>query len=209
MSLALFLNGITRQKTMTIMIMTEALDQASFIEVKQLTSPATSVSAASLLHAQVREELPDEKKHALLPRPEAFFQNLLSGKTGALFGAFDGSELVGMVAVLPASSWQAACQAKLVGYPDADGAVAQECGEGAVGVIQSLCVLKKAKGQGVALDLIKAALAFAQEKEIHTLFAQVASDNTCSCVQFIKASFAVAATWPAPYEKHLLRCSLA
>ncbi|MFA6279504.1 MAG: hypothetical protein WC612_01745 [Bdellovibrionales bacterium] len=177
---------------MTKMVSLEAAADAAPTIIVHLTSQEW-LAPVLALHAQARSELPDDKKHMLLPRPAAYFEELLTKETGAVFGAVQGEQLVGMVAVVRSTNWLMAHQAKHVTCPDKGGSVRRASGFSAVAVVQSLCVLKR--GNGIAIDLIAATKGWAAQKGCSFLFAQVAQDNACGQKKFKQNNFCSAAEW--------------
>ncbi len=167
------------------------------------------LAAVVALHKKAWEELPDDKKHMLLPRSPDYFAGLLAQKNSVLYGAFQGEHLVGMAAALRATNWFMAKQAGLVTCPDKGPEIRSSHSFSSVAVVQALCVLKK--GNGIALELIAATKAWSKQKGCSYLFAQVAQDNECGQKKFRQQNFDSIAEWFAPdatgtpREKTLLR----
>lgn len=154
------------------------------------------LAAVIELHAKAGQALPADKKHMLLPRPDDYFAALLTQKEGLLYGAVQGHHLVGMAAVLYATTWFKAKQTGLVTCPDKGSVIRSSHSFSSVAVVQALCVLEK--GNGIALDLIAATKGWARQKGCSYLFAQVAQDNACGQKKFRQQKFDLIAEWTAP-----------
>ena len=190
---------------MTMMVTLMATAQNAQTTIKPLMAKGW-LEPVYALHNQVREELPEEKKGSLLVRPPEYFDDLIAGRTGALFGAMVEGKLAGMVAVFKSESWSAAIAAGRLTYPDLDGGVKASCGHGTVGIIQSLCVLKEYKNNGIAQELIEAAKGWSKDNNCAQLFSQVGQSNVCSWVQFMKQGFEIAEGWNGvDHSRYLLR----
>lgn len=171
----------------------------------KILSGASWLSSVTALHAHIRHSLPDHKKHGFLPRDEMFFAALLAGRGGTLWGVFnEEGALVGLGAVQIHASWLAAKLAGHVSVPDETGPFMELCGEESVAVIQSLGVLPAANGKRLAQGLIQNACLWAYSQKASHMFAQVAQDNMCSWLQFLKQGFGIAAAWNKGHGRYLL-----
>ncbi|MDX9690493.1 MAG: GNAT family N-acetyltransferase [Proteobacteria bacterium] len=158
------------------------------------------------LHIRIHSEIPQEHKHALLPRTRSYFQELLTGNNGALWGVFDEetNNLVGMCAVQLCPNWVAAKVAGRITYPDLDGYFWRLCAEDRVAVIQSLGVLRSSHGKRMAQGLIQDACLWAYSQQCTHVFAQIAQDNNCSWAKFVRQGFSIVADWKAGHPRYML-----
>ena len=157
------------------------------------------------VHTQVRAEMPESQRHFLLPKPPAYFRDLLLGKTGALLGVMAQDDLVGILGVVKVESFAKAHAEGLITYPDDDGLLGDFCGVGAVAVAQSLCVLNASMGRGLLGHLVQGAVTWAGQEGCAHVFAQVADQNVMSWIRFMNQSFALLASWESGHGRFLLR----
>lgn len=152
------------------------------------------------MHKAVRDELVRRNQgHFLLPKPESYFLDLLSGKSGQMIGVFnDAGVLAGFTAVVVKDDLAQARKDGAITYPDPDGALATNHSEGKVAFIQSLCVSLDEQGKRRAEKLLHAAAAQATgtlSVSPTQLFAQVAFDNRCSWKKFLQSGFVLSGFW--------------
>jgi GNAT superfamily N-acetyltransferase len=157
------------------------------------------------LHNRVRAELPESRRHFLLPKTSDYFRALLEGKGGYLIGAFADDELVGSLALAINDSLASAHTTQRLTCPDANGHLAKTYGKGTVGVLQSMGVLSPFMGRGVSRALLQTALTKATRQGCAHVFAQIAAQNTLSWLRFMDRDFALIATWVSGHRRFLLR----
>lgn len=164
-------------------------------------------------HQEVRDSLKREEKHFLLPKPPSYFEKLLAGQGGTIFASFNGAGvLVGFCACLHRSGFAEAKATKALTFPDTDGRLSGLCEGAVVGAIQSFCVRPREQGRAYAQDILNTAQAWfwKEAKAITTpahssqlgaqLFAQVALDNACSLIKFMRKGYILEATWREPVD---------
>lgn len=157
------------------------------------------------LHAQIHEELPEEKKHSFMVRGMDYFLPLLdeAHKGAALMGVFDKyGLLIGMCSMTLQENWQSALGNDML---TSTNDVAHLIGATEkVAVLQSLCLTNAAKGTGLGTELIQSAMAWAYRQGANHVFAQVAHDNPCSWTQLMRQGFDLAASWTKGHGRYLL-----
>ncbi|MDD3182152.1 MAG: hypothetical protein PHD48_05040 [Alphaproteobacteria bacterium] len=159
------------------------------------------------VHQKTREALPADQKHFLLPKTPEYFASLLKGEGGAIIGAFSkaNDEVVGFCAVVGADHWRDAQAKGFVSCPDSDQRLADACGQTQIDVVQSFCVNPSFQGSDLSRGLLGQALSWCQYKrqpvslpflcKEGVLLAQVAGENACALTKFMKAGYAMEATW--------------
>lgn len=173
-------------------------------EVEILANPCWA-GACLALHGAVREGLAVSERQALLPRDKAYFENLLSGRGGFLFGAFAGMEMVGLVALREEKTLAVALEKRILTCSFGPDGAEEPPREAWIQVVQSLCVHPDFARQKVSCFLLKAALAQASQRKGGVLFAQVAESNQTSWLQFMAHDFAIVGRWTAGHARYLLR----
>lgn len=159
------------------------------------------------LHAQIHEELPEEKKHSFIVRGMDYFVPLLdpAQNKGTLMGVFDEhGMLLGMCSVAVQANAEQAIKDEMLTCTEAFSHVVGVKEQ--VTILQSLCLTKAAKGKGMASELIQSAIAWSQTQGVEHVFAQVAHDNPCGWVQLMRQGFDLVASWTAEHGRYLLHC---
>lgn len=156
------------------------------------------------LHQSVRASLSDANKHLLLERTPCYFEKLLAGKTGTIYGAFIGPDLVGMAGALRHESAAAAAEANnLTCPPDILDAATPHKTKSAV-ILQSLCVHPDFSGRRVAGFLIDKVVAEAKTTGAE-VFAQISSANSRSWKPFLHQGFSLVGYWKNGHSRFLTR----
>ncbi|MDD5585906.1 MAG: GNAT family N-acetyltransferase [Alphaproteobacteria bacterium] len=163
------------------------------------------LETVTALHEKVRAEMPESRRHFLLPKPPEYFRDLLNGKNGILFGAFADGELAGSMALVWEDSFAAARAAGRVTFPDTEGRLAKKYRKGSVGVIQAMGLQGAYMGRGFSRLLLQAAIDRAAQRGCAHLFAQAAEQNTLSWLRFLDQGFAIATAWTGGHRRFLLR----
>jgi len=161
--------------------------------------------AVMSLHKQVREEMPQEQRHYLLPRTPEYFRDLLTGKSGLLLGAFADGGLVGSMALSMANGWTEAKERKLITFPDKSGALAKKYRKAAICVFQAMGLRQAYMGRKLSCSLLRAGIKAAVDYGCTHLFAQTAEQNALSWLRFMERGFAVIAAWSGGHSRFLLR----
>jgi hypothetical protein len=157
------------------------------------------------LHQAVRAEMPEAKRHVLIPKTEAYFRDLLTGKTGVVFGVVAQGKLVGFMNGVRCTSFGQAQAEGFLTCPDTDGSIAAAYGKGSVAVAQSLCVLNAFGGRGFSHALIRAFVVWGTHEKFTHLFAQIAQENAPSWMRFMSYDFAIVDGWIGGHKRFLLR----
>lgn len=160
------------------------------------------LAAVIALHDEIRTNSPTGY---LAAKPPEYFRDLLSGRGGVLLGTIIDGSLAGFVVVVIAPDLKEACSKHHITYPDADGRIARDCGQGSVATVQSLCVETHWRGRNIASNLIKAAVGWAEDHGCVHLLTQVASDNVASWMRFLGCGFAIVGYWQHGHQRFLLR----
>ena len=193
-----------RRKTATWFQPKQASVQASPANGLQVLSGDIWLARVVELHNRVRAEMPETQRHFLLPKHPSYFQDLLSGKTGALLGVLVHGELAGFMSVVRLDSFAAAHAQNRITCPDDHGHLAAAYGKGAVAVAQSLCVLNAYMGRSFSRTLVQGAVTWARQQGCPHLFAQVAEHNLMGWIRFMDQDFAIVATWESGHRRFLL-----
>jgi hypothetical protein len=172
----------------------------------KLLKGADWLDSVEALHARIHNEIPQDRKHAMLLRSRDYFETLLTAQSGALWGVFDeeSNDLVGLCAVQLCPNWVAAKVAGRITYPDLDGYFWRLCAQDQLAVIQSLGVLRGSHGKRMAQGLIQDACLWAYSQHCTHVFAQIAQDNSCSWAKFVRQGFSIVATWKAGHPRYVL-----
>ncbi|MDD2324846.1 MAG: GNAT family N-acetyltransferase [Alphaproteobacteria bacterium] len=178
-------------------------NQGPIHTVEVLHDPAW-IHAVFSLHEQVRTETAHGKTPVLICKSEAYFLDLLSGKTGLLLGGFAGGELAGLTALKLCDTFAKACAEGIITCTDAAQTLAPSYPNGPVVIIQSVCVLHQHKKNGLSQYLLPKAIQQAKEMGCTDAFAQVAAHNQASLKMFEKVGFDPIATWTNDYERVLV-----
>jgi hypothetical protein len=162
--------------------------------------------AAWRLHKTVRQSLSGKERTFLMPKRENYFK--LHARKGELLGAFKNKKLVGIVTVAGFSDLEEACYLQAVTAPNAQ-LLAQKWVTGAVGIVQSFCVLKNCcAAKGAATALIGGVLGEAKTRNMRHLFAQSATDNKKSLHCFGKYAFKPITSWTTGHKRCLLHAMM-
>lgn len=180
------------------------LRAARGVEVVVL-SGADWLDSVEAIHKKVRAALSKDEQHFLLPKERAYFQALLLGEAGLLFGAFVGGQLAGTASLVWADSVEQALSAGKLTAHDANGKLKKKYGKGKVAVIQAMGVSKDFAGNSLSKWLLKAMVEKAVEMECKHIFAQVSARNTLSWLRFLDQDFAIVSTWRSDHNRFLLR----
>jgi hypothetical protein len=163
------------------------------------------LAPVSAMHERVRAEMPEACRHYLLPRPAAYYQKLLAGENGLLFGAFADEELVGSMALVWSGSFAKARSEGRLTCPDPQSRLKKKYAKGRVGIIQALGLSKDCLGRKLSCALLRAAVEAAEQQGCAHLFAQVAGDNALCWLRFMERDYAIVATWIDGHRRFLLR----
>ncbi len=172
------------------------------------------------VHCAAREALPDSQKHFLLPKEKAYFARLLEGKGGAIIASFDraSQQVSGLCAVIRTGRLSEACANKAITVPAEIVRKGFLNGSAGVNAIQSFCVHPDYKKQDVSQGVLSHALLWHEKNKgsvlqrmlngASELVAQVAADNTCAILKFMRAGYVVEATWGQQDQRGIARQKL-
>lgn len=160
------------------------------------------------LHAQIHEELPEDKKHSFMVRGMDYFIPLLdtAHRDAALMGVFDECGLlVGMCSMTIQANWDIALKNKMVTSTNDIAHLVQ--GNERIAVLQSLCLAQSVKGTGLGAELIQSVMTWAYRQGVQHIFVQVAHDNPCSWTQLMKQGCAIVGSWTSNHGRYLLHAT--